>query len=177
MEGRVSTNPGRRWPVDLPLAVNCTPGQQAPVGDAMPSSRRTGHTAEHPALPGKAVPLWTKGSEAPQPPPLPWRGQEPRTLVALESAVLCEGGGALARREAVPMPPASCLPHPAWPPPPGPVPGFSPASVEVAEESLRKLGSLCERPRDTRQPLPSSDAAMGKAARGQVGGRHRIRAS
>lgn len=110
-------------------------------------------------------------------PPLPWWGQEPRTLVAPESAVLCEGGGALARREAVPMPPASCLPHPAWPPPPGPVPGFSPASVEVAEESLRKLGSLCERPRDTRQPLPSSDAAMGKAARGQVGGRHRIRAS
>lgn len=97
--------------------------------------------------------------------------------MAPESAVLCEGGGALARREAVPMPPASCLPHPAWPPPPGPVPGFSPASVEVAEESLRKLGSLCERPRDTRQPLPSSDAAMGKAARGQVGGRHRIRAS
>lgn len=83
----------------------------------------------------------------------------------------------MARGDMVPMPPASCLPHPAWPPPPGPVPGFSPASVEVAEESLRKLGSLCERPRDTRQLLPSSDAAMGKATQGQVGGRCGIRAS
>ena len=31
---------------------------------------------------------------------------------------------------------------------------------------MRTLGSLCERPRDTRQPLPSSDAAMGPAGAG-----------
>lgn len=31
---------------------------------------------------------------------------------------------------------------------------------------MRTLGSLCERPRDTRQPLPSSDAAMGLAGAG-----------
>lgn len=55
----------------------------------------------------------------------------------------------------------------ARPPPPAPLPGFSPASAEeVAEESVRTLGSLCERPRDTRQPLPSSDAAMGPAGAG-----------
>jgi hypothetical protein len=71
-----------------------------------------------------------------------------------------------AAQDAIPEPPASCLPHPSPPPPPNPLPGFSPASAEVAEESVRTLGSLCERPRDTRQPLPSSDAAMGPAALG-----------
>lgn len=52
-------------------------------------------------------------------------------------------------------------------PRPAPLPGFSPASAEdVAVESVRTLGSLCERARDTRQPLPSSDVAMGPAGAG-----------
>lgn len=70
--------------------------------------------------------------------------------------------------------PGTCAPRPlprpsplARPPPPARLPGFSLASAEeVAEESVRTLGSLCERPRDTRQPLPSSDAAMGPAGEG-----------
>lgn len=35
---------------------------------------------------------------------------------------------------------------------------------------MRTLGSLCERPRDTRQPLRSSDAAMGPAGAGRAEG-------
>lgn len=66
--------------------------------------------------------------------------------------------------------PSATYPRPAHlpgRPRPAPLPGFSPASAEeVAEESVRTLGSLCERPRDTRQPLPSSDAAMGLAGAG-----------
>lgn len=177
MEGRVSTNPGRRWPVDLPLGSQLHPRATSPCWgcDAQqpanraycraPSSTRQSGSSLDKGLRSAPAPPSRGGDRSHGP---WWRLNRPFSVKA---------GGALARREAVPMPPASCLPHPAWPPPPGPVPGFSPASVEVAEESLRKLGSLCERPRDTRQPLPSSDAAMGKAARGQVGGRHRIRAS
>lgn len=55
------------------------------------------------------------------------------------------------------------LPRP--PHPPGParaLPGFSPASAAAAV-SARTLGSLCERPRDPRQLLASSDAAMARA--------------
>lgn len=63
-----------------------------------------------------------------------------------------------------------CAPRrlpPAARPRPAPLPGFSLASAEeVAEDSVRTLGSLCERPRDTRQPLRSSDAAMGPAGAG-----------
>lgn len=52
-------------------------------------------------------------------------------------------------------------------PRPAPLPGFSLAPAEeVVEGSVRTLGSLCERPRDTRQPLRSSDAAMGPAGAG-----------
>lgn len=74
-----------------------------------------------------------------------------------------------ARSSAGDEPSATC-PRPAHlpgRPRPAPLPGFSPASAEeAAEESVRTLGSLCERPRDTRQPLPSSDAAMGLAGAG-----------
>lgn len=40
---------------------------------------------------------------------------------------------------------------------------------------MRTVGSLWERPRDTRQPLPSSDAAMGPARRAEGPRDQRIR--
>lgn len=77
------------------------------------------------------------------------------------------GGGAEQRLGRAPSAARPGLPRPPFRPRPALLPGFSPASAEeVAEESVRTLGSLCERPRDTRQPLPSSDAAMGPAGAG-----------
>lgn len=117
----------------------------------------------------KAAGLRTKDSAAP--PLRPGAGAGPAA-----APVRNPGAGARAR----PRRGATCLapPPPAASPPP--LPGLSPAASaeEVAEESVRTLGSLCERPRDTRQPLPSSDAAMGPGAgerRGRAGSEHQRR--
>lgn len=100
----------------------------------------------------------------------------PRRPSNITGHVNCEAGAPVRRRlpkaggdaeqplGCAPRPAAPGLPHPPGCPRPALLPGFSPASAEeVAEDSVRTLGSLCERPRDTRHPLPSSDAAMGPA--------------
>lgn len=115
--------------------------------------------------PGSSVLARTKGSAAPRPRS---RGRELRRPSA---RVLARLPDCRARRGAAPRT-SPAPPGPGLPTCPAalarpPLPGFSPASAEeVAEESVRTLGSLCERPRDTRQPLPSSDAAMGLAGAG-----------
>lgn len=129
-------------------------------GPAPPTSQQRGPTPS-PGSHREPGHFRTKGSPAPQ----------PRSGDANGRARAPGPAGLPTRRRGRGAAPGTCAPAQASPlarpPPPAPLPGFSPASAEeVAEESVRTLGSLCERPRDTRQPLPSSDAAMGPAGVG-----------
>lgn len=120
---------------------------------------------EHWALPAKPL---LSGQRARRRPSRVTGGCDLRSLGTGSRRGSPNAGGAWSSARDVRSAPLPRPPHP-----PGParaLPGFSPASAEeAAAVSVRTLGSLCERPRDPRQLLPSSDAAMARA-QGQVGG-------
>ena len=106
------------------------PKGRQPLGEdsrTHPSSRRA--DAERRSLPGKPAPPRTKGSQTPY-------GEPERPSPAAAPQTRSSAG------DVSPAPPT--LAFPACPAAPArPLPGFSPASAEeVAEESVRTLGSL-----------------------------------
>lgn len=133
--GRARSRHWRRWPRFCLWSPRWSaPKGRQPLGEdsrAHQSSRRA--DAERRSLPGKPVPPRTKGS----PPPY---GEPERLSPAAAPQTQTRRGAAPG--DVRPAPPA--LAFPACPAAPArPLPGFSPASAEeVAEESVRTLGSL-----------------------------------